>query len=159
MAGDPIVVIIPIFYLIKHVPLLTSVMSSLKWYGLWGHRHGGNSGSVRIMGAMAKSLDVGVVSLETTVGTIGVGSGSIGIAMMGHCLCQVDWSDWINCFNLRIQLGLVRSSISKSKGYLKTDLRASGWTWWLMAVWCRLWKWWLFELKDGNPWMDGVSVV
>ena len=48
-------------------------MSSPKWYGLWGCRHGGNSVSVGIMGAMAILLDVGAESLETTVGTIGIG--------------------------------------------------------------------------------------
>src|SRR5882724_12664290 len=72
---------------------------------------------------MAISLDVGTVSSETTVGTIGVGS--MGSAMMGHCLCQVDWSDQIDHFNLRMGLGLARSSISKSKGSLNMDLRAS----------------------------------
>ena len=45
---------------------------------------------------------------------------------MGHCLHQVDWSDQIDCFNLRMGLGLVRSSISKSMGSSNTDLRASG---------------------------------
>ena len=63
---------------------------------------------------MGISLDVGTVSSETTVGTIGVGQGSIGSAMMGHCLHQVDWSDPIDCFNLRMGLGLVKSSISLS---------------------------------------------
>ena len=76
------------------------------------------------MGAMAISLDVGTVSLETTVGTIGVGS--MGSAMMGHCLHQVDWSDQIDCFNLRMGLGLERSSISNSEGSSNMDLRASG---------------------------------
>ena len=37
------------------------------------------------MGVMATSFDIGEVSSETTVGTIGVGQGSIGSAMMGHC--------------------------------------------------------------------------
>ena len=73
---------------------------------------------------MAISLDVGTVSLETTVGTVGVGS--MGSAMMGHCSCQVDQSDQIDHCNLRMGLGLVRSSISKSEGSLNTDLRASG---------------------------------
>ena len=50
----------------------------------------------------------------------------MGSAMMGHCLHRVDWSDQIDCFNLRMGLGLVRSSISKSVGSLNTDLRASG---------------------------------
>ena len=45
---------------------------------------------------------------------------------MGHCWCQVDWSDRIDHFNLRMGLGLARSSISKSVGSLNTDLRASG---------------------------------
>src|SRR5882724_12321910 len=99
-------------------------MSSPKCYGLWGHRCGGNSGSVGIMGAMAISLDVGAVSLETTVGTVGVGS--MGSAMMGHCSHQVDRSDRIDCCNLRMGLGLARSSISKSEGSSNTDLRASG---------------------------------
>ena len=47
-------------------------------------------------------------------------------AMMGHCSCQVDWSDQIDCFNLRMGLGLARLSISKSVGSLNMDLRASG---------------------------------
>jgi len=75
------------------------------------------------MGVMAISFDVGEVSLETTVG---VGQGSIESAMMGPCLCRVDWSDQINHCNLRIQLGLARSSISKSKGSSKMDLKALG---------------------------------
>jgi len=50
----------------------------------------------------------------------------MGSAMMGHCWHQVDWSDQIDCFNLRMGLGLERLSISKSMGSLNTDLRASG---------------------------------
>src|SRR5882724_8554363 len=50
----------------------------------------------------------------------------MGSAMMGHCSCRVDRSDRIDCFNLRMGLGLVRLSISKSKGSSNTDLRASG---------------------------------
>ena len=38
----------------------------------------------------------------------------------------VDWSDQKGCFNLRMCLGLVRSSISKSKGSPNTELRSSG---------------------------------
>ena len=45
---------------------------------------------------------------------------------MGHCPCQVDWSDQIDCVNLRMCLGLGRSSISMSDVSLNTDLRASG---------------------------------
>jgi len=45
-------------------------------------------GPVGIMGAMAKSLNVGHSKLETNSGHVGVGSGSIGSAMMGHCLHQ-----------------------------------------------------------------------
>ena len=85
-----------------------------------------NSGLVGIMGAMAISLDVGAVSSETTVGTIGVGQGSIGSAMMGHCSHQVDWSDQIDCVNLRMHLDLGISSISMSDVSSNTDLRASG---------------------------------
>jgi len=48
-------------------------MSSPKGYDLWGNRHRRNSGSIGIMGVMAILLDVGTVSLETTVGTVGVG--------------------------------------------------------------------------------------
>ena len=72
---------------------------------------------------MAISFDVSEVSLETTVG---VGQGSIGSAMMGPCSHRVDWSDQIDHGNLRILLGLVRSSISMSEGFLNTNLRASG---------------------------------
>src|SRR5882724_2731533 len=50
----------------------------------------------------------------------------MGSAMMGHCWRRVDWSDRINHFNLRMGLGLVRSSISKSIGSSNMDLRASG---------------------------------
>src|SRR5882724_11633004 len=41
-------------------------------------------------------------------------------------LLGVDWSDQIDCFNLRMGLGLARSSISKSVGSSNTDLRESG---------------------------------
>jgi len=50
----------------------------------------------------------------------------MGSAMMGNCLRRVDRSDEIDHCNLRIPLGLARSSISKSEGSLNTDLRASG---------------------------------
>jgi len=50
----------------------------------------------------------------------------MGSAMMGHCLHQVDQSDLIDCFNLRMGLGLARSSISKSDESSNVDLRASG---------------------------------
>ena len=73
---------------------------------------------------MAILLDAGAESLETTVGTVGVGS--MGSAMMGHCSCRVDRSDLIDFFNLRMGLGLARSSISKSVGSSNIDLRASG---------------------------------
>src|SRR5882724_5729089 len=109
--------------LIKCVPLLTSMMSSPKSYGLWGHKHGGNSGLVGIMEVMVISFNVGAVSLETTVGTIGVGRGSIGSAMMGHCPHQVDWSGQMDCFNLMMHLGFARSAISKSEGSSNIDLR------------------------------------
>ena len=112
--------------LIKCVPLPTSVMSSPTWYGLWGRRHGGNSGLVGIMEVMAILLDAGTESLETTMGTVGVGWRSMGSAMMGHCWHQVAWSDQIDCFNLRMGLGLARLSISKYEGSSNTDLRASG---------------------------------
>ena len=79
------------------------------------------------MEAIAISLDVG---LETTVGTMGVGLGSIGSAMMGHCSCQIvdqiDLSDWKDCDNLRVQLGLERSSISMLEESSNTDLRSLG---------------------------------
>ena len=75
------------------------------------------------MVVMAISFNVG---WETTMGTVGVGSGSIGSVMMGHCPCQVDWSDRIDCFSLRMGLGLVRSSISKSEGSSNMALRSSG---------------------------------
>ena len=50
----------------------------------------------------------------------------MGSAMMGHCLHQVDQSDQIDRFNLRMGLGLARLSISKSEGSSNVDLRASG---------------------------------
>ena len=50
----------------------------------------------------------------------------MGNAIMGHCWCRVDWSDQIDHFNLRMGLGLVRLSISKSEGSSNMDLRASG---------------------------------
>ena len=75
---------------------------------------------------IAISFNVGTVSSETTVGTVGVGQGSIGSAMMGHCSCQIDLSDRKDCDNLRVHLGLARSSISKSEGSLNMDLRSSG---------------------------------
>ena len=46
--------------------------------------------------------------------------------MMGHCSHRVDWSDQIDCFNLRMCLGLGRSSISMSDESSNIDLRASG---------------------------------
>ena len=49
----------------------------------------------------------------------------MGSVMIGHCSRQVDQSDQIDCFNLRMGLGLVRSFISKSKGSSNVDLRAS----------------------------------
>jgi len=126
LAGDPVVVVILIFHPDKvcSPPDFRDVLP--KWYGFWGHRNGGNSGSVGIMEAMAILLDAGAESLETTMGTVGVGWGSMGSAMMGHCWCWVAWSDWIDCFNLMMGLGMARSSISKSEGSSNTDLRASG---------------------------------
>jgi len=50
----------------------------------------------------------------------------MGSAMMGYCSHQVDRIDQIDHFNLRMGLGLARSSISKSVGSSNTDLRASG---------------------------------
>ena len=50
----------------------------------------------------------------------------MGSAMMGYCWHRVAWSDWIDCFNLRMGLGLARLSISKSEWSSNTDLRASG---------------------------------
>src|SRR5882724_5770193 len=79
-----------------------------------------------MMGAMEISFDIGAVSSETTVGTIGVGQGSIGSAMMGHCSHWVDWSDQMDCFNLRAHFGLARSFISMSDVSSNTDLRSSG---------------------------------
>jgi len=46
--------------------------------------------------------------------------------MMGHCSCRVDWSDQMDCFNLRMCFGLVRSFISMSDVSSNTDLRSSG---------------------------------
>ena len=45
--------------------------------------------------------------------------------MMGHYPHRVDWSDRIDRCNLRMGLGLVRSSISKYEGSSNMDLRAS----------------------------------
>ena len=64
------------------------------------------------------------------MGAIGVSLGTTGSAMMGHCSCQmvnqVDLSDHKDCYNLRVHLGLKRSSISMSEGSLNMELRPSG---------------------------------
>jgi len=73
MASDPVVDVIPIFYPDKahSPPNFCDVFSHMIWS--LGRRHGGNSGSVGIMEAMAILLDAGAESSETTVGTVGVG--------------------------------------------------------------------------------------
>src|SRR5882724_2529673 len=76
-----------------------------------------------MMGAMAISFNVG---WETTMGAMGISCGTTGSAMMGHCLHQVDSSDQKDCVNLRVHLGLERSSISMSEESSNMDLRSSG---------------------------------
>jgi len=73
MASDPVVDVIPIFYPDKvcSPPNFHDVFSHMIWS--LGRRCGGNSGLVGIMEAMAILLDAGTESLETTMGTIGVG--------------------------------------------------------------------------------------
>jgi len=64
------------------------------------------------------------------VGAIGVICGTTGSAMMGHCSCQlvdqIYLSDCKDCDNLRVQLGLERSSISMSEESSNADLKSSG---------------------------------